>query len=425
MKIRILIFLLLTIPLSFKVELFPGVKILLQEPFILFFTFVCSLNAKSVKNRALPFVFLSMGLVLILISSLVSLFVVFDIIGVVKTLKYLMYAWAGIAILNSNYEPRKDLLNFMLKIGLWVVVISLCQYFYWFLMLEKTWQQFVSYSTWNANYMPTGLSNTVFDFGDFSFKRSGGNHGIYGSYLVLIFILNIGRLKETRFQKGKVLAALILLNISFITSRETLLLIFLTFFFLGIHYYIIQSKKFKQNVLIILGMGIIAILMVFLVWSPDVVILNKISHMIESFETGGGFDNNVNYRFNTWYLYFTYAFAHPWILLFGIGNNGTLFQQILQDQENFLPGSFPHAMVPESFYVTNLAYGGILALVFALLFFIVLFYILYRIGSNRARILSFFILGLMVTNGTGASILAELLISQLGLAYYATDVTKT
>lgn len=410
---RILIFLLLTIPLSFKVEILPGVRFLIQEPFILFFTIIGNFHLKKFNIKSLPFLFLAISLLIILLSSIFSLFRAFDPIGTIKTLKYLMYALAVFTILKNPTVGKGNLEDFLLKITLIVVLISLGQYFYWFLTFGKTWQQFVSFTTWNAEYMPTGFSNTVFDLSDATFKRVGGNHGIYGSYLVLVLILAVNRMIITGFLKGKIITSLILVNIGFITSRETILLLVLTLFFYFLHYLITNPKLKKNLLLITTGVGIVGILAL-VIWTPDIVIINKINHMISSFQDSGGFDNNVNYRLNTWYLFFTYAFAHPWILLFGVGNNGQLFRQLLDFQEVALGGSYPHALVPESFYVTTLAYGGVLALIFGLIFFIALVYILYWSGK-QSRILSFYVLALMVTNLTGASILAEILISQLGL----------
>ena len=47
-------------------------------------------------------------------------------------------------------------------------------------------------------------------------------------------------------------------------------------------------------------------------------------------------------------------------------------------------------------------------------FFISLFYLLYNSGKI-SRLFSFLLLGLMITNATGASLFAELFISQFGI----------
>lgn len=58
MAYRILIFLLLTIPLSFKIEVIPGVRFLVQEPFLVFIIIACNLNLKKLKHKSFPFLFL-------------------------------------------------------------------------------------------------------------------------------------------------------------------------------------------------------------------------------------------------------------------------------------------------------------------------------------------------------------------------------
>ncbi|MCX2718548.1 hypothetical protein [Lentiprolixibacter aurantiacus] len=302
----------------------------------------------------------------------------------------------------------------MLKIGSWVVIISLSLYLYWYWSLGMSWGNFVSFTTWNAEYMPTGFSNMVLNLQSGMFERIGGNHGIYGSYLVLLLILAIFNLQETHFRRSKIFTLLILINISFLTSRETLLLLILTFGFYCTYIVLLSrfSKRYVYLTLLFLFIGTISLL----IWQPDVVLFNKIEHMLSSFSERGRVDNNVSYRLNTWYLFFQYIWEHPQWILLGFGFNRIRFEEILSIQEQLEGVSLAHVSVPESFYVGTLAYGGIFSLFCGILFFVFLLIFLGRRGK-LGILLFFYVVGLMLTNGTGSSVLAELMLSQLGLVY--------
>jgi hypothetical protein len=413
-----LTYLLLTIPISFKLEIIEGVRIMPQEPFL--FIFCILITAKNyrckIQSTSLPYLALILSLLIVGISTLISLVISFDIIGLIKNFKYALYAYSIFLLANSS-GFNQNFVRFFLTIGRMVIVFSLGLYFYWFLTLGMPWENFVSFTTWHAEYMPTGLSNLVFSFSDMVFMKVGGNHGIYGTYLVILAIVLLVELKNSNFRRGKILAVLILVNISFLTSRETLLLIFLTLFF-SVCYHLLHLRINKKFLYIFVSL-FIGVTVVLVVWQPDFVLLNKLEHMFSSLGKGS-VDNNVSYRFNTWKLYFGYIINHPWWLVLGLGFNRTRFENVLMEQENAIHEVLPHVSVPESFYVGSLAYGGLAAFFLGVLFFLLL---LFQLSRNRRKVplLPFLVIGLMVTNGTGSSILAELVISQLGLVYlYAT-----
>lgn len=413
MAYKILLFLLLTVPLSFKIEVIPGVRFLPQEPLLIFFVIACNVNLKTIKIKSLPFLFLIASIVCILLSTIVSLFFFFDPIGLVKTLKYLVYASSIFTLLNYPKYITLNLNKRILKIGLLAVIFSLTYYFINFLILGIGWKYYVSLSTWKARYMPTGMSNLAFDLSTFTFIRTGGNHGIYGSYLVLILLLAVFNFINTNYKKSKILIVLILINLSFITSREAILVLLLTIFLYTLHHFITKNW-INKKVLFFSALSVLLFISVFIIWSPEIVILHKIKHMVKSFASTGGFDVSVNYRFHTWYLFFSYLLLNPWSILTGIGYNRTRFGAILENQEIILGEKLYHVDVPESIYVATLGYGGILSLVFILLFFFTLFTLLYYSGKI-GKVFSFFLIGLMISNATGASLFAELLLSQFGL----------
>lgn len=413
MAYRILLFLLLTIPISFKVEVIPGVRFLFQEPFLVFFVIACNVHTRKIKEKSFPFLFFMISILLIILSTIVSLFFYFDPIGLIKSLKYLLYASAIFTLMNYPRHLELKILDKILKYGFLCVLFSLSFYFIRFLILDIGWNYYVSYSTWNSRYMPTGMSNLALNISTFSFIRTGGNHGIYGSYLVVLLILASYKFFTTRYKQGKLLILMILINLSFITSREAILLLALTIFFYALHHFLTRDWVNRKAVIFSIT-GLILFVLVFIIWSPEIVILHKIKHMIKSIAETGGLDRSVNYRFNTWYLFFSFLISNPWNLLTGIGFNQTRLGSILDNQEIIIGQELYHVDLPESIYVATLGYGGVFSLLFLLFFMISLFYLLFKSGK-MGKVFSFFLLGLCVSNGTGASLFAELLLSQFGL----------
>jgi len=413
MAYRVLLFLLLTIPISFKIEVTPNIRFLLQEPLLLFLVIACNVKLRRIKTKSFPFLFLIISILVIVVSTIISLFFYFDIIGLFKCLKYLLYASAIFTLLNHPRYLRLNILDQMLKYGFICVLFSLGLYFINFLIMDVGWSYYVSYSTWKARFMPTGMSNLAFDVSTFNFIRTGGNHGIYGSYLVIILILALNNFFKSNYKKSKFLIFLILLNLSFITSREAILLLFLTIMFYVLHHFLTRNW-IKKNMVIFSFIGLVSFVLVFIIWSPEIVILHKIKYMVKSITETGGFGRSVNFRFNTWYLFFGFLVANPWNLITGVGFNRTRFGNILENQEAIIGEELFHVDLPESIYVATLGYGGVFSLFFILLFFTSLFYILFNSGK-MGKVFSFFLLGLMVTNATGASLFAELLISQFGI----------
>ena len=413
MAYRILLFLLLTIPISFKIEIAPNIRFLLQEPFIIFFVFACNYNIRKIQKNSYPFLFFNIAIILIVISTLISLFFYFDVVGLIKGLKYLIYGLAVFTLFNNPKFLTVKLIDKVLKYGFLCVSFSLIYYFITFLILDISWDSYVSKSTWISRFMPTGLSNLTFKLSSLSFYRSGGNHGIYGSYLVVLLILSLFKFFKSRYRKSKLLVLLILVNLSFITSRESILLLFLTIFFYVFHHFLTRDWVNKKAILFS-SIGVFLFLFVFIIWSPEIVILHKIEHMVKVISETGGLDRSANYRFNTWHLLFSFLIMNPWNIITGIGFNRTRLGEILDHQERIIGQELFHVDLPESIYVACLGYGGILSFLCIILFFISLFYLLYNSGKI-SRLFSFLLLGLMITNATGASLFAELFISQFGI----------
>ena len=130
MAYRVLLFLLLTIPISFKIEVSPNIRFLLQEPLLLFLVIACNVKLRRIKTKSFPFLFLIISILVIVVSTIISLFFYFDIIGLFKCLKYLLYASAIFTLLNHPKHLRLNILDQMLKYGFICVLFSSGALFY-------------------------------------------------------------------------------------------------------------------------------------------------------------------------------------------------------------------------------------------------------------------------------------------------------
>jgi hypothetical protein len=146
-------------------------------------------------------------------------------------------------------------------------------------------------------------------------------------------------------------------------------------------------------------------------------IVNKVTNSIKGFREKGG-DGSVNVRFNTWLIILIYLFTNPWRLIIGTGFNPTLFRNKLNLVAEEYPNIGDYVGIPESLFIQFLSYGGVLSMFFVLLFLIYSFKSLFKkIKNSYCLFLPFYVIGIAVTNNTGASIIAELLMTQFGLIY--------
>lgn len=413
--------LLLLVPLSFKIEVLPKVILLPQEfllPILLGLYFITKLKVgvKYPKYLA-PFIYLLLAFAVTFVFTIFSFIEIFDIVGLLKLIKYSIY---GLAIF-SIYDYRSE--NFVTKFNkITVATIISTLVIFIFIKVDTgySWHTFMEYATYNSNFMPTGFSNRIFNFASSSFVIYSGNHGIYGSYLVLALMLNLSALINGVASKlTKITIGLVLLNIMLLTSRETFLLLFLIFFFYSL--YFASFTKFKLSnitkVLFIFFGGVSLLVFVIIYFEIELSIVNKIVNSIEGFKERGS-DGSVDVRFNTWTLIILFFIHHPLRLLIGTGFNEPLFRSKIDEMAIMYPDVGKYVGIPESLFLGFLGYGGILALVFVLLFLLSAFKNLSRKRKTvYGMFMSFYVLGIMVTNNTGASIIADILLTQFGLVY--------
>ncbi|WP_040396601.1 O-antigen ligase family protein [Cesiribacter andamanensis] len=368
-----------------------------------------------------PYYFLLAALGVILLSSSVHLYFYPESTGFFKTVKYLLYVFCIVAI--ADYDGFDRFLVQFNKIAFWVIVLSLMGFLYSKHSSGLSWGSFMQRATWKAELMPSGFSNLIYNFSSGSFVRYTGNHGIYGTYLVLIYLLNIGSIFSESIQTTRlnyVLLGLVLINLGLLTAREALL-VFVVLNMLALFLYF-TTTRFKLKHLVGSMMAIAAaVCLLVVLWNLDVniVLINKLKYTMASYEHSGG-EANISARTGVWMLTL-YSFAMtPWRLLTGYGFNRESYIAALEKTNAFFDLHLTFAGVPESYFFTLLAYGGVLALLFGVFYFLIMFYQLRTPAIRKTlfgRLLFCFMIGVLLSNNTGASVLADLLITQLALAY--------
>jgi hypothetical protein len=414
---------LLITPLCFKVEIIPGVIVLPQEiilPFLIFLYFLSQKNRLTKVSKVVtPYIFLLLAFFITSISTFFSFLSEFDPIGLLKLLKYSTYV-ISIIVLHDykflNFEKRINI------VGIFTVLLTLVVFYVTKINSGKSWHTFIAIATYFSEYMPTGFSNRVFNLYTQSFVVYSGNHGIYGSFLVLLFFFNLSCIlrKKVKYIKINYLTMILsFINIMMLTSRETFLLIFVVIFSFSI--YRISYLKFKISkvikVLTFFSLFIILLIFFIVYFEIELSIVNKVTSSIKGFREKGG-DGSVNVRFNTWLIILIYLFTNPWRLIIGTGFNPTLFRNKLNLVAEEYPNIGDYVGIPESLFIQFLSYGGVLSMFFVLLFLIYSFKSLFKkIKNSYCLFLPFYVIGIAVTNNTGASIIAELLMTQFGLIY--------
>ncbi|MBF8964584.1 oligosaccharide repeat unit polymerase [Pontibacter sp. FD36] len=362
-----------------------------------------------------PFFYYLISIGIIVLCTLISFANYIDISGLFKSIKYGLYIVAICLIAKNNFYSFVDTFN---KIAFLSILFTISLYaIQWYNYPGSTGDYF-SLTTWDVNYVPSGLSNLNLSLSDFTFSRSAGNHGIYGSYLVLVYILNIHILVSENIKENKfslILVILAVFNLLLLTSRESILIFVLVnaAFFLK-DLLRLRIKKIYFYFFIALSVFLIVIISK----GVNLGLINKIQYTIESFSTSGG-EQNLNLRFNVWVLILLSYLLFPLHLLIGYGYNEPNFIDYLE-QTNAELAHFQHfATVPESLFFVMLAYGGILALISICLFFLTILLKTFNLRkfSPLHTLFFYFVIGLLITNNTGASLMSDLLLAQFSLFY--------
>ena len=411
---------LLLLPLFFKVELFDNIVFYPHE-IILPVLIVTQLIFSDFKIKNFPYLnpyyFLLAGLALILLSTLISQWWFPSIEGLLKTLKYSIYIVSIILVAKVNKKGFVKKFNW---IAFFTISITLIIFFVNSFYSGLSWGQYIQQATWSISKMPTGFSNLTYNFSSGEFVRYTGNHGIYGSYLTVVYLINLGVILDKKKPSSNfnyLLLVITVINIALLTSRETLLLFFVVNFFVFCRYLFLK----KINPIYLVSFFILLPTIIAVVWimEIDFVILKKINYTIDSIQTTGR-ESNVELRFAVWKLTLYSYFLYPFNIFIGYGNNEENYIQVLNNTNEVFKLNLDYANVPESFFNTFLAYGGIICLILGVIFFLLLLVNLSKRSMKKdllAKLLFYFTFGLILTNNTGASIVADLLMTQYGLVF--------
>lgn len=415
--LKILFYLLVTIPVTFKLELYTDVYVYPQELLLPVVILLVIFSKKKIRIPyfILPYLILLAGLLVILISTFFSQLSYFNLIGIAKSLKYIMYIIAILLLSNYNFNGFLKTFN---RIAFGVILITLVVYVYQFLTFPGSSRAFFHATTWVVEYVPSGLSNVVLKLQELSFIRSGGNHNIYGTYLVLIYILNLKNILGYGSNPSRlnyILVFLTVLSLLLITSREA----FLVFIIVNFLFFLGSLLKLKiKKVYFYLFLLVIVGVFFSLIFNLNVGLLNKLEYTIQSFSETGG-ETNLNLRLQVWHLILLSILMFPFIFFFGIGYNEENFLYYLNqvNQQYGLYSRFPSN--PESLFFTFLAYGGIIAFLLLIVYWILIFINLFKLQkkSVTAKLFFFLTIGLFIANNTGGSMLSDLLLTQYALVY--------
>ncbi|WP_161891112.1 O-antigen ligase family protein [Pontibacter russatus] len=411
---------LLTLPVSFKIEFAEGVYLYPQEliiAIVVVLIIIFDYRQLFVLPKFIsPYLYYFASVLLILVCTLISFSNFIDIAGLFKTLKYLLYIIAVLLVSRNNLAGFIASFN---KIAFYSILITLVIYaFRWYTFTGTTGEYFYL-TTWDVNYVPSGLSNLNFDPRTLSFTRSAGNHGVYGSYLVLIYLLNLHLLLTGNKKEGGrssiLLIILVVISLSLLTSRESLLI----FLLVNLCFFSKDLLKLRlKKVYLYFLLALSVFLVVILVNDVNIGLINKIEYTLRSITESGG-EQNINLRFNVWILILLSYILFPFHLLIGYGYNDFNFTYFLKETNSYFGMYDNYASVPESLFFIMLAYGGIIALFSILFFFISLLFRLSRLSrySSLYELFFYFSVGLFITNNTGGSLMSDMLLAQFSLFY--------
>jgi hypothetical protein len=413
--------LLLLLPLSFKIQLSENIAVYPQEiiiPLIILIFYIVKPKELKWLNKTYlkPYYILFGALLIVTFCTLLSFFNIVSLSGLLKCLKYLFYCYTILLVSNHSFSNFSSL---FIKIGIWVVSLTLGLFLFNFLTSGLALQQYYQRAMWVIDLVPSGFSNLNFSLSTFSFERGTGNHGIYGSYLVLLYLFIISSIKNSEkgfTWKSSIYLLLITFNLFLLPSRESLLI----FIIINLLFIInaVNLKKIKIQTFAVF-IFLMAVVTGFLVFSEtEIVLISKIRYTINSFLIGGS-EGNISLRFNVWYLTLLSFLVFPFHLLIGYGYNSNNFVDYLIQTKRHYHLDFEFATVPESFFFMFLSYGGLFALLLAIIFFFWLILKTYSLKRSSSLGLLFFLYTVMlfITNNTGGSMLSDLLFAQYSLVY--------
>ncbi len=389
---------LVALPVVFKINLTGKIAVFPQELIVPALIIACLVRSRKIRlpRYITPYSILFFALLTIITATVLSWASVFSVTGVFKIIKYLIYVVAFLLISEYRIPNFEKIFN---RVALTSILITLSVYFYNMATFQGNIAEFLAASIWVPEYVPSGLSNVKLNLSSLTFGRDGGSHGVYGTYLVLVFLVNYRYLVDSRVKPvfiNYLLCFLTFFNLALLTSRESFLAFSVVHMLFAVSFLMrLRVKKVYLYAFLVFCVGIY----VAIVNNISFGVVEKILYTVESISESGT-ESNINLRVNVWTLILLSYTLYPVYILTGMGYNQENFVRILQDTNLYYNLSLRFPEVPESFFFMFLSYGGIVALLFGILFWLGILFYTYRLCRNSVTGKLFFSLLLLYSSLT-------------------------
>lgn len=335
---------------------------------------------------------------IVLISSVYSYLYNIELASLLRIIKYIVYIPIGY-IAYKEYKRNHFILYHILYAFIICSIISFI--IYGSNLSEAT-------SMWGANGYNSGLSNKYFDLKQFTLiSGEKGSHGVFGNYTCLVFSITIGLYykKIIKFPFFFFIVLLTFINLMSSVSREALLC------FSCIIIVWISKTIFKKKYISLYIITICLITYIIIAYGEYIPLINKIIYTQNALSENGG-ESNINLRFGAWRLFFSSLIEYPYYIITGYGYNLTLYENAIKPL--IQQANYPFIILPESYFIQFLWFGGIFASMYSIIYWDQIF----KICKNNSRpwntFIKVFFIGLLINNIiSGSSVTSDLLYCQI------------
>lgn len=384
-----LLFLPLTPKLNISGNIYINPMEILLIIYILFSVFIFRKNIFAIHQ--IQIFFLSI-FVIELFFTIISLDHFFDITGIMKLIKYIIY----LPVLYIGYKYMKyEYFKKIVLIGILAMIVNIIQFFY-SVMVN-------GFSIWNIKSLSSGFVNKYIEISTLSLQTiQSGAHAIWGDYCVLIFTITFALFIDKKINSKIFLFTvfLMLVNLSLSVSRTSFLTLFVVLGLLSF-YYLFIIKRIKKMFLWSGILFILALVFIIINYGDSIPAVQKILYTINSFQSSGQ-ESNISARLEGWVVALYSLVQKPYTIFIGSGYNTDLFMSRLQQaNEYFGYTKFPSE--PESFYLESLMYGGLFALMSLILFSYSVLKVSFKKYTTISLYFGFFFIAEIIVNITSGS----------------------
>lgn len=275
---------------------------------------------------------------------------------------------------------------------------------------------FNNLNIWNSDLLMSGLSRWSFSLasGQFVLQSAGGSHGIWGDYCVVALCATWLAYLSKKINKLIFVISFIATvgSLSIAVSREA----FLVLICLLSSFLIANSIKNGKLYISTKAYFFIAIFITICTWivisyGEHLALVQKMLYTMESFNDSGK-EQNLNLRVGAWTAFGLSLLHNPWAIFTGYGFNITNYAEHILSVKGINNINF--VTLPESFFVQAWGYGGLICLIYSIIFWLNIyrFIKLEQIRIKRFLLLGL-VLGLIIASAlSGAAIISDLLYGQ-------------